>query len=50
MRLVSRAKCSLIERAGKTEADAHRLIEKRAMDTRRDRAEIAQEILESYED
>ena len=33
-----------------TEADAHRLIEKRAMDTRRDRAEIAQEILDSYED
>lgn len=36
VRLVSRAKCCLIE--------------KRAMDTRRDRAEIAQEILDSYED
>ena len=40
----------LIEREGMTETDAHRLIEKRAMDTRRDRAEIAQEILDSYED
>ena len=50
VRLVSRAKCCLIEREGMTEADAHRLIEKRAMDTRRDRAEIAQEILDSYED
>lgn len=50
VRLVSRAKCCLIERKGMTEADAHRLIEKRAMDTRRDRAEIAQEILDSYED
>ena len=29
---------------------AHRYIEKRAMDTRRSRAEIAQEILDSYED
>ena len=50
VRLVSRAKCCLIEREGMTETDAHRLIEKRAMDTRRDRAEIAQEILDSYED
>ena len=50
VRLVSRAKCCLIEREGMTEAGAHRLIEKRAMDTRRDRAEIAQEILDSYED
>ena len=33
-----------------TEAEAHRRIEKLAMDTRRDRTEIAQEILDSYED
>ena len=32
-----------------TEAEAHRYIEKNAMDTRRDRAEIAQEILDSYD-
>lgn len=50
IRLVSRAKCCLIEREKLTEAEAHRYIEKRAMDTRRDRTEIAQEILDSYED
>lgn len=50
VRLVSRAKCCLIEREQMTEADAHRYIEKQAMDTRRDRTEIAQEILENYED
>ena len=50
VRLVSRAKCCLIEREQMTEADAHRYIEKQAMDARRDRTEIAQEILDSYED
>ena len=50
LRLVDRAKCYLIEKKGYTETDAHRLIEKRAMDTRRSRVEIAQEILDSYED
>lgn len=48
IRLVSRAKCCLIEREQMTEAEAHRYIEKQAMDTRRDRAEIAQEVLDSY--
>lgn len=50
LRLVSRAKCRLVEHEHMTEADAHRYIEKQAMDTRRDRTEIAQEILENYED
>ncbi len=50
IRLVSHAKCCLVEREQMTEAEAHRYIEKQAMDTRRDRAEIAQEILDSYED
>ena len=50
IRLVSRAKCCLVEHAHLTEAEAHRRIEKLAMDTRRDRTEIAQEILDSYED
>ena len=49
IRLVCRAKCCLVEHEGMTEAAAHRTIEKRAMDTRRDRTEIAQEILDSYE-
>ena len=49
LRLVDRAKCFLIERRGMTEADAHRLIEKTAMDTRRSRGEVAREILEQEE-
>ena len=49
VRLVSRAKCCLIELGHMTEAKAHRYIEKKAMDTRRDRAEVAQEILDSYD-
>lgn len=49
VRLVSRAKCCLVEHERMTEAEAHRYIEKQAMDTRRDRTEIAQEILDSYD-
>ena len=33
-----------------TEAEAHRYLEKQAMDPRRDRAEVAQEVLEEYAD
>lgn len=50
LRLVDRAKCYLIERKGMTEADAHRLIEKQAMDTRRSRGEVAQAILDEEDD
>ena len=50
VRLVSHAKCCLVEREQMSEDAAHRYIEKRAMDTRRSRAEIAQEVLENYED
>ena len=50
LRLVDRAKCYLIEKKGMTETEAHRLIEKGAMDTRRSRGEVAQEILEDEEE
>ena len=50
LRLVDRAKCYLIEKKGYTETDAHRLIEKRAMDTRMSRGEVAQEILEEEDE
>lgn len=50
LRLVDRAKCYLIEHRQMTEADAHRLIEKRAMDTRRSRGEVAQEILDEADE
>ena len=49
-KLLDRAKCYLIEKKGYTETDAHRLIEKRAMDTRMSRGEVAQEILEEEEE
>ena len=49
VRLVSRAKCCLIQNKQMTEMEAHRYIEKTAMDTRRDRTEVAQEILDSYD-
>ncbi len=50
LRLVDRAKCYLIEKQGLTELEAHRRIEKTAMDTRRSRGAVAQEILEAGED
>ena len=46
IRLVDRAKCFLIQHRAMTEEDAHRLIEKRAMDTRTNRGEVARQILE----
>jgi response regulator NasT len=49
LRLVDRAKCFLIEHRGLTEAEAHRLIEKQAMDTRRSRAQVAQDVLDSLD-
>ena len=49
IRLVDRAKCVLIERLGMTESQAHRTIEKHAMDLRISRGEVAQGILKTYE-
>ena len=49
LRLVDRAKCALIERRGLTEAEAHRLIEKTAMDSRRSRGEVAQQLLDELD-
>jgi len=49
IRLVNRAKCILIERLSMTEAQAHRFVEKQAMDMRTTRGEIARGILKTYE-
>lgn len=49
IRLVNRAKCLLIERLNMTEPQAHRYVEKQAMDLRTTRAEIARGILNTYE-
>lgn len=49
VRLVDRAKCVLIQYLGMTEDQAHRQIEKQAMDSRQTKAAIARAILSTYE-
>ena len=48
IRRVDMAKCLLIESLGMTEAEAHRYIEKRAMDTRAAKVEVADSIIKTY--
>ena len=48
IRLVNRAKWLLIERLGMKEADAHRYIEKQAMDQRESKRKVAEGILQTY--
>ena len=49
LRIVDRAKCALIQYRGLTEEQAHRQIEKQAMDTRQTKAAVARTILSEYE-
>lgn len=49
MRLINRAKCTLMEYLKFTEPQAHRYIEKQAMNTRQTRREVAMRILATYE-
>lgn len=49
IRTIDRAKCILISHMSMSEAEAHRYIEKQAMDMRMSRREIAEGILRSYE-
>lgn len=49
VRLVDRAKCVLVEYLRISEADAHRQIQKRAMDMRLPQVEVARDILKTYE-
>lgn len=49
IRTVDRAKCVLIQTLNMTEPQAHRYIEKQAMDLRQSRAAIAENILRAYE-
>lgn len=49
IRLINRAKCCLIQYLKFSEPQAHRYIEKQAMDTRQTRKEVAQRILSTYE-
>ena len=48
IRIVNRAKLLLIEQLKMTEKEAHRYIEKQAMDLRISRAEVARSILINY--
>ncbi|HHW31199.1 MAG TPA: ANTAR domain-containing protein [Clostridiaceae bacterium] len=49
IRIIDRAKCILISHLSITEPEAHRYIEKQAMDMRMTRRKIAEEILKIYE-
>lgn len=49
IRLVDRAKCALIQYLNLTEPQAHRFIEKQAMDRRISKREVAEGILKTYE-
>ena len=49
IRLTDRAKCLLIEFERLSETDAHRYIEKRAMDLREPKVAVAREIIRRYE-
>lgn len=48
IRLVNRAKWALISKQGMSEPDAHRYIEKQAMDTRASRASVAKDVLKKF--
>lgn len=50
IKLIDRAKCILMEQEYYSEAQAHRFIEKKAMDQRTTRSEVAKQILADYED
>jgi len=45
---VGRAKCLLVEHRGFTEAQAHRYIEKMAMDRQETRRSVADELIQEY--
>ncbi len=49
IRYVDRAKCALIQYLNMTEQQAHRYIEKQAMDMRVSKKEIAENIIKTYE-
>lgn len=49
MRLVDRAKCALIQYLKLTEPQAHRYIEKQAMDMRQTKREVSLSIIKTYE-
>ena len=49
IRLIDRAKCILIQYLQMTEPQAHKYIEKQAMNLRQSRVQMAESILKTYE-
>lgn len=49
IRVVNRAKCILIQYRNMTEEEAHKYLEKEAMDTRVSKRELAEKIINYYE-
>jgi len=49
IRLIDRAKCILISHMGMSESEAHKYIERHAMDTRETKRVVAESILKTYE-
>lgn len=49
IRTINRAKCSLMQYLGFTEQQAHKYLEKQAMDKRCTKIEVAQKVIEMYE-
>jgi len=50
LRIIGKAKCLLIEKLRMSEPEAHRYIEKQAMDMRITKYRVAEQILQTYED
>ena len=49
LKVIDRAKCLLIEHMRITEEEAHRVLEKEAMDSRMSRFRVAKKVLERFE-
>ena len=49
LKVIDRAKCLLIEHLRITEEEAHRVLEKEAMDTRMPRIRVARQVLARFE-
>ncbi len=49
LKIIDRAKCLLIEHMRMTEEEAHRVLEKEAMDSRMPRVRVARKVLERFE-
>jgi response regulator NasT len=49
MKIINRAKCVLIQYLSMSEAQAHKFIEKQAMDMRQSKVRVAKQILKTYE-